>query len=211
MRNSVPGSLTIGDTPVITGRGGSGARLFGTIFLLLGGALSAWGVVELARALRMRSWPTAPGRVTASYVSTDNVGIEVGKYQNHTVYARRGHVSYRYEVGGQSYLGSRVDQLAPSTRRPSADSARYPEGRAVTVRYDPVDPADAVLEVTWPTGGTFALLLGLPLAAAGWRERRRPRTRRRATWSDRVESSQSARLAPDYVVKPTEGDDERSG
>lgn len=62
-------------------------------------------------------------------------------------------VLYRYGVSGREHESRRivfVDRARGRTR--SELAAEYPEGRRVTVRYDPDDPETAVLEPGVTTG-----------------------------------------------------------
>jgi hypothetical protein len=75
-------------------------------------------------------------------------------------------LQYRYNVGGQTYLGTRIDfhtqehLYAPDY----ADSwlQKYPPGRSVTVYYDPADASSAILEpgIKSEQRGIFYLGLG---------------------------------------------------
>ncbi|MBS0495910.1 MAG: DUF3592 domain-containing protein, partial [Proteobacteria bacterium] len=56
---------------------------------------------------------------------------------------------YRYEVGGQHYTGRQLG-LTPEgrydQRTAEARAARYPQGKAVQVRYNPQEPGQAYVE-----------------------------------------------------------------
>jgi len=87
------------------------------------------------------NWPSTSGTVTKSRV-------EVSGGEHTTVTPR---VEYEYEVGGTAYLGTRIragDQfMRVGTSRDAYDAVdRYPVGAAVTVYYDPANPAESALE-----------------------------------------------------------------
>ncbi len=98
--------------------------------------------VDVVRA-EAAAWPTVTGTVL---ISTTQVR-RIGKSRSLIPV-----VVYQYEVAGIAYQGKIIragDQYG--TVRFSGDAeatiARYPAGSLVSVRYNPVDPADAVLEV----------------------------------------------------------------
>ena len=95
-------------------------------------------------ALRVAAlqWRTTPGRVLKSRV-------EVTGGENTTVNPM---ILYEYEVNGRSYQSKQIrvgDAIMSSFSSPESYALvdRYPEGAAVTVRYDPNDPQQAALEM----------------------------------------------------------------
>ena len=62
----------------------------------------------------------------------------------------RPEVTYHYTVDGREHLASRTrfgDRFGISFSAPAVRTVRrYPVGSSVTVRYNPEDPAEAVLE-----------------------------------------------------------------
>ena len=77
-------------------------------------------------------------------------------------------VEYTYPVGGQVYAGKRIafGPAKASARSTSAQAAlaKYPLGGAVTVYYDPNNPAEVVLEKQ-AIGTTAMLVLGIVFLA----------------------------------------------
>jgi hypothetical protein len=150
-----------------------GAAIF---FIVIGGALLAFGVVFLRDANASANWPTTPGRVENVRVTWDNVGSTQAAPERAYSFI----VTYSYAVAGEPYAGNRYSlgegSTATGRRFPSEEAARnaaaaaYRSGQDVTVYYDPADPAQAVLQpgVNWGTYvplilGAFFLLCGAGL------------------------------------------------
>jgi len=102
----------------------------------------------------------------------------VEKYETHiggahgsTTTMYRPTVGYSYEVRGRSYRGNQIKlamTLDGSQSYAEKAAAKYPEGGAVDVHYDPANPGNAALEN--PTGATWivaVLALGC-FAIAVW-------------------------------------------
>ncbi len=106
--------------------------------VLFGGAAAALGWVWL-RSLLSRRWPTTPGQVKS---------VEL-VLPLHNRLQGRASVLYHYTVNAQTYSGSRVrfgDWLIYSSFVAREIAGRYPQGRRVTVHYNPRNPQDATLE-----------------------------------------------------------------
>jgi hypothetical protein len=133
------------------------------LLFVIGGTLLAFGLHTMYTAWTSLSWPETGGKILYSSVRT-------GAPVSGTLLLR-----YEYYVQGTRYTASDYHTGGNST--PLSDVARaaaqrYPEGRSVTVHYDPSDPAIAVLEPgIWygnfvlPVFGVI-LLLGALLAKA---------------------------------------------
>ena len=143
----------------------------GTAFILAG---AAWIVTFLlihrragARAKASEAWPTVPCELRESRLreeeSTDSDGNTA------TVYVPE--LRYAYDVGGRSLEGTRLRFGSVRTgSRAKAESwiRPYPAGARASVRYNPEDPADCVLESVKPTGGYLvAAAVGLIFVALG--------------------------------------------
>jgi hypothetical protein len=119
-----------------------GLGILGPMFFPLGAFFYAQSRWNLARARASRRWPTVPGVVQA-----DEVERRQGSFFMFYKLALR----YRYEVGGISYDGDRV-QFGPArvaARELIAKLAtKYPPGARVIVHYDPNDPSAALLETS---------------------------------------------------------------
>ncbi len=127
--------------------------------------MGAMGLLDLIREVGLAResvrWPAAEGEV---------VDVTISRALRST------RVLYRFAVDGRVHEGRRiafVDRARGRTR--SELAAEYPEGRRLTVRYDPDDPETAVLEPGVTTGmiledglvtGGF-LLFGLGAGIAG--------------------------------------------
>jgi len=117
--------------------------LFGLIFGAIGVALLAPGLVAVARGRASADWPAAAGVIvmgaTPDTAGADTAGNEI----------EAGRVVYAYEAGGKRRYGNVRAFGQVSSRGGDAEAAiaaRYPRGRAVTVRYAPDRPDLAVLE-----------------------------------------------------------------
>ena len=97
------------------------------------------------------AWPSVTGTVQSSAVSdkveTDSEGdSETAWYPE---------VAYAWTVNGQNYTGRRIQfgETPRFTREAAARAVcdRYRAGASVPVRYDPANPAEAVLETKKPS------------------------------------------------------------
>ncbi len=121
---------------------------FGLIFLAVGIGLAWWGKGMLNEAKASKNWPSVQGTVihssVTSYKSTSGSG---SKKRTTTMY--KPNITYRYKVAGQKHIGNKVsmsDGGSSSTSYAKKAMKKYPSGATVSVYYDPVLPADAVLE-----------------------------------------------------------------
>lgn len=117
-------------------------------------ALAVFVAIVVALLLHQRSatdrarsdWSAVPGRIVESRVVTQNAP---GADRPAVRYGAQ--VVYEYRVGDRTYRGERIRFGGTLWRfdpqGAEADRARYPEGADVTVRHDPGNPTDAVLEV----------------------------------------------------------------
>src|SRR5262245_31087583 len=87
-------------------------------------------------------WPKVVGRIVSSEImhEEDDAGHTYGNK-----------VAYEYSVDGVTYHCNRRGWMGDNLRssfkgRANRIAATYPVGQAVTVYYDPSDPAQAVLE-----------------------------------------------------------------
>jgi len=92
----------------------------------------------------VKTWPTAIGNVTASYLQRRRTGSS-NRSVNYPV------VQYSYQVGGQLYQGSKIAPGLPVGGSGAGKVVeRYPAGAQALVFYNPQDPNDAVLETKAP-------------------------------------------------------------
>lgn len=117
-------------------------ELLTAMAVLLGGlGLLLYALFCLSRALASRSWPTARGTVTGSFVQKDEDDEGV---------SYKAKISYRYSVGHREFSGTEVRAggllsfgffgLAERT------TDKYPLGATVRVRYLRRNPSVSVLE-----------------------------------------------------------------
>jgi hypothetical protein len=142
----------LGNRPAAGCRNFIGGLIAGPILILIGvGAFYFLGGT-LRQAYTSTSWPTVQGQIVRSEVAQHRDSD--GDQMYNPV------IDYSYTVNNQSYGGSQVTIMDGSTsvRSLVQDTVkRYPSGTAVTVYYDPDDPANAVLEPGLKGG---VLLLG---------------------------------------------------
>jgi hypothetical protein len=127
------------------------------LILLAFGLVGTWLFGRpLVRAMSGRRWPTTSGKVTAAQVETSNASTNWSMRLPHL------RVAYAYTVDGAEYACDRATFFTGTFvyRNEMAAKAalhRYAKGAAVTVRYDPRDPAYAVLDpaIEW---GRWALV-----------------------------------------------------
>jgi len=134
----------------------------GQVILLGIGALVTWGFSLLGWSFFStntidveQDWNSTNGTITAFEVVTEeaNRGFSFSGNVNEALYYVR--LEYVYTVDGETYTGfqrvpnerlfeGRFLQLEPDEL--DAVEAKYAEGNAVTVYYNPDDPAEAALE-----------------------------------------------------------------
>ncbi|AZO67631.1 MAG: DUF3592 domain-containing protein [Mesorhizobium sp.] len=147
------------------------------LLLVMGLFILRMGFAQKSLAERAAKWPITTGRIDASGLQKFQIRdrLQGGGYRPwRTVFKSR--VVYSYSVVGQRYaadriaFGSNVTASLPSLV--SGQSERYLQGDKVEVRYDPANPAAAVLEcrvrglwVLWVSASAFlagaALLVGV--------------------------------------------------
>ena len=147
----------------------------GVLLLCLGARQTLMGHASL-------KWPSVEGRVVSSSVST-----------HHNSHARRGflnsltstryepHVTYEYEVGGQTYRGNTMafyDMEKISRHDADEIAERYAPETVVRVHYSPSAPDDSVLEpglsirqLKKPVVGVLFLVLGIIGTVQAFRKR----------------------------------------
>ena len=137
---------------------------FAGFLIVIGAALSIFGVFFLRSALASYGWPSTPGFVQA--INSSRYRSEYSGTLRTYVYQ----VTYGYEVNEIAYTGDRYSLGEGSTASQQYDTAReaeqagneaYPPSSEITVYYDPQSPAEAVLK-RGPNIGTYVpLLMGL--------------------------------------------------
>ena len=143
----------------------------------VGTALAAFGLLWAAafgfahvravgKAKAAESWPVAAGTVIGSEVreeeSSDRDGGSTTWYNPV--------VRYRYSVGGREIEGTRLRYGNPrsaSRKKAVAALLPYAPGSTITVRYDPANPEESVLETRRP-GPTYLFMAAMGLLFVGF-------------------------------------------
>ena len=140
-------------------------RVLPWLVVLVGAGAIYLGVDDTLQARASLEWPSVQGTVVRSTI--ERVVSTSGTSRSTTYRAR---VAYEYPVAGTKHEGDRISYGHYDTESES-DAARvvakYPVGNAVTVRYRPTDPRDAVLE-TGSAGLPWLYLgIGIPFVLVG--------------------------------------------
>ncbi len=94
-----------------------------------------------------RTWPSVPGTIVASGIST-STDTNRGRPGSHATEYDVG-LRYDYVVDGMPYTGNRIAIRGTSYSSPSSaqrELQRYPVGQTVNVYYNPQDPEQSVLK-----------------------------------------------------------------
>ena len=136
--------------------------LVGTAFAAIGVLFLTLSALDFVSAILSSRWPTVRGRITESTF------LETGDGEGMSF---RAAIAYAYTVDGVFHTAKRVrfgDRVElPFPRTPARMVDAYPLGREVDVRYNPNDPAEAVLE---PGPSLFivgGIVLGVVFIGAG--------------------------------------------
>ena len=126
------------------------------LFTLGGLVTVVWGAIIIARARNTARWPAATGTIEESAIASEDDDLLP-------------HIVFRYAVNGSDYRRTLEfpGGITP-TREFSAEYLRkYPAGAAVSVYYDPRDPARATLEPGLARGDWLVLAFGLGASLLG--------------------------------------------
>jgi hypothetical protein len=126
------------------------------LFMLLVNALLLALIFYTQRkAERARRWPSTNGLIMSSSVESPAGRPDQAPAQYPAV-------SYAYQVGGQAFQGERI---APGPETSGSDAHRraapYIAGAAVTVFYNPQNPAESVLEQKAPAATMMWVMLAI--------------------------------------------------
>jgi hypothetical protein len=137
------------------------------IVLLAGIVIGFYGVYRVYKGYESQSWPATEGKIILSRISGAKRTI-----------GRRVNIKYEYLVNGIYYVSSQISYtLIIGDYSGSLEVLReYPEGRLVTVHYNPDNPAHAVLktEMSGQISWIFilsALAIILGLRGLKWQQR----------------------------------------
>jgi len=143
--------------------GQGGVVMFATVF----GTVALLFYAANRRLTRMAmGWPTVSGKVTASSVEI------VRTRSNHTTTTSyTPAVEFAYEVRGLVYRSRQITfgaETSGSRAYAARVAARYPEGGAVIVHYDPSNPANAALELASAPAWLLLAVAGFCFAVAAY-------------------------------------------
>lgn len=146
------------------------------VFLLLGVLFTLFGVYFIALGNESGSWPETQGTIVSVTIRTDsymagNAALTPEQRERRRRYFPS--ITYRWEVDGQSYTGSRYQLGTTHEKYKERDeavaaAAKYRNGAPIAVYYDPEDPSQAVLDKSASGAVWVPLPFGLLLAAMGW-------------------------------------------
>lgn len=131
-----------------------GFALFISVFFAVGFGVLGYGIRSLLMSNRARTWPTTQGTV-------ESCEMEESSDSDGSTWEAK--VKYSYSVGGARYEGERIafGYSASSGRDAHQEIFDKLSGaESVLVRYDPVDPSDAVLSYGLNRGTVFLLVFG---------------------------------------------------
>jgi len=146
-----------------------GVLIIGLITLAAFGGLGAFLIMlerrNRKKADQTKTWPAADGTIVESDVK-EHISMEDMDGIASTTYEPV--VKYTYTAAGQTYTGGRINygpnQSDSGTARKTI--SRYPLGSTVSVRYDPQNPAEAVLE-TNAAGSKLFMIIGIMFLVLG--------------------------------------------
>lgn len=117
-------------------------------FLLVGTGTAVFFLLKIKKAMASRAWPSVSGELESSglrkvvYNGVD--GDSISDQASALVVDFR----YRYTVNGDSFVGSRVtfsDSVNKATSSLKRLQSRYQGKEAISVYYNPENPAESVL------------------------------------------------------------------
>ncbi|MER9331789.1 DUF3592 domain-containing protein [Mesorhizobium sp. M0488] len=129
--------------------------------LLVGFACAVAAGLSIVTFLKWREvrilsrWLPAPGKIVSSIVEAREVrSSSTGSESSNSTEIRNfPAITFEYKVGGRTFRSSRYSVQENLGNFAVAETlARFPRGAAVTVFYNPSDPAKAVIERTMPEG-----------------------------------------------------------
>jgi hypothetical protein len=132
----------------------------------IGAVLLVFGVYMGVQGERSRNWPVAPGIITESSVQS-HYG-PTGRRNR----SRSARITYRYAVNGKFYTNDVISYGKDFFENEYTQVRLYAQGSRVEVRYDPGNPARAVLDPGAGVVPLLALLAGVGcFSYAFWRAR----------------------------------------
>jgi len=150
---------------MITGKIGS--SFVDIIFVLMGVFIFIWGAWSAKNGKASEEWADASGFIIKSYIKAPDGDIatardKFGRFQTKII--------YQYTAGGRLYSGSNIafgDFSIRSRKQAITVSQKYPEGKRITIYYDPDNPGNSVLEPGISMNCYGFMGLGFTAMAAG--------------------------------------------
>ena len=158
---------------------GLALTLFSLVFCAIGAALLTPGLIGVLRGRASRDWPQAAGVIVAGRIpvapDVEDPDSVYARAESLGTRLRDGSFVYAYDVGGRRHYGNlrAFNQVTRGGEFTEELAARFPVGKAVTVRYAPDRPDLSVLEPgvageAWMLPGAGAAFLLFGLAAIRW-------------------------------------------
>ena len=145
-----------------------GHRALSLAALVLGVAMTLWGIQTLRYAVASKHWPMAGGEISSWRVGQGPDAVSRD-------YAYHDEARYTYSVNGQQYTGWRVRFGVATGIKPFGSKSqqlevvyRYPPGTKIKVYYNPADPSVAALQPGADWESTLGLAVGLVIASFGF-------------------------------------------
>lgn len=151
-------------------------KVFFVVMLLIGAFFTLFGVYFIALGNEARGWPETQGAIVSVTIRSETLMAgNQGRTRELRERLREYYpsITYRWEVDGQGYTGSRY-QLGTTHEKYKergeavAAAVNYKNGEPIAVYYDPEDPSQAVLDKSASGAIFIPLPLGLLFAATGW-------------------------------------------
>ncbi|HOT92193.1 MAG TPA: DUF3592 domain-containing protein [Anaerolineae bacterium] len=142
--------------------------VFGACLIVFGAVYVIATIVTKRSFQGPANWPKAAGEVLRAFVYRHE-----RRTPQETSITFTPVVEYAYTVAGQRYTSEKRDFVPyylasyPDERQAATVAAAFPAGKAVTVRYNPIVPAQAALKVGKPWMHNTVLLFGVVNAAMG--------------------------------------------
>ena len=144
--------------------------LFGAIFMLIGLiALKPLFITPLQKTHAAKTWNSIPATVISSKIKSHDS-------EDGTTYSV--YIAYRYEVGGEEFLGDRYTFMGGSSSGHAGKAEvvrQYPKGHQFTLFVNPVDPVDSVIQRDTSAELLFGLIpliffiVGIAIMISGFR------------------------------------------
>ena len=139
--------------------------------LVIGIAMAVASVRLRREAKASAQWPTTAGHIKTSAVVEESVQDRDDDGRTRTSTQFRADIQFAYRVGARDYVGTTwkwgMERLYGSPDSARKVIAKYPQGRQVTVHYDPAQPDTAVLEPENRQGTVAPFVISGVFAAAG--------------------------------------------